>query len=248
MILPSEELEVEIVRAGKEKNQGLAYLSDGTMIVVEEAKKRIGEKLKVEITTCLLYTSILVEEPSEEDAIKIIEGLKDKYEAHHRVLISHAAIEAAVTLSKRYISDRYLPDKAIYLIDEAQSLVRMKNYVRPLSLKEIEDELKEISSEKIQAIQAQDFERAAQLRDKERELKDKMDLDRTEWKQKSELNSMKIGFDDIARVVSKWTGIPVEKLSEEEKEKLLKLDNNLKERVIGQDEAIDCLLYTSSFG
>ena len=188
--------------------------------------------------------TILVEEPSEEDAIKIIEGLKDKYEAHHRVLISNEAIEAAVTLSKRYISDRYLPDKAIDLIDEAQSLVRMKNYVRPLSLKEIEDELKEISSEKIQAIQAQDFERAAQLRDKERELKDKMDLDRTEWKQKSELNSMKIGFDDIARVVSKWTGIPVEKLSEEEKEKLLNLDKNLKARVIGQDEAIDVLSHS----
>jgi len=188
--------------------------------------------------------TILVEEPSEEDAIKIIEGLKDKYEAHHRVLISNEAIEAAVTLSKRYISDRYLPDKAIDLIDEAQSLVRMKNYVRPLSLKEIEDELKEISSEKIQAIQAQDFERAAQLRDKERELKDKMDLDRTEWKQKSELNSMKIGFDDIARVVSKWTGIPVEKLSEEEKEKLLNLDKNLKAKVIGQDEAIDVLSHS----
>lgn len=188
--------------------------------------------------------TILVEEPSEEDAIKIIEGLKDKYEAHHRVLISNEAIEAAVTLSKRYISDRYLPDKAIDLIDEAQSLVRMKNYVRPLSLKEIEDELKEISSEKIQAIQAQDFERAAQLRDKERELKDKMDLDRTEWKQKSELNSIKIGFDDIARVVSKWTGIPVEKLSEEEKEKLLNLDKNLKAKVIGQDEAIDVLSHS----
>ena len=188
--------------------------------------------------------TIMVEEPSEEDAIKIIEGLKDKYEAHHRVLISHEAIEAAVTLSKRYISDRYLPDKAIDLIDEAQSLVRMKNYVRPLSLKEIEDELKEIASEKIQAIQAQDFEKAAQLRDKERELKDKMDLDRTEWKQKSELNSMKIGFDDIARVVSKWTGIPVEKLSEEEKEKLLNLDKKLKSRVIGQDEAIDVLSHS----
>ena len=181
--------------------------------------------------------TILVEEPSEEDAIKIIEGLKDKYEAHHRVLISKEAIEAAVTLSKRYISDRFLPDKAIDLIDEAQSLVRMKNYVRPLSLKEI-------SSEKIQAIQAQDFERAAQLRDKERELKDKMDIDRTEWKQKSELNSMKIGFDDIARVVSKWTGIPVEKLSEEEKEKLLKLDMTLKSKVIGQDEAIDVLSHS----
>lgn len=188
--------------------------------------------------------TIMVEEPSEEDAIKIIEGLKDKYEAHHRVLISHEAIEAAVTLSKRYISDRYLPDKAIDLIDEAQSLVRMKNYVRPLSLKEIEDELKEIASEKIQAIQAQDFEKAAQLRDKERELKDKMDLDRTEWKQKSELNSMKISFDDIARVVSKWTGIPVEKLSEEEKEKLLNLDKKLKSRVIGQDEAIDVLSHS----
>lgn len=188
--------------------------------------------------------TILVEEPSEEDAIKIIQGLKDKYEAHHRVLISDEAIEAAVTLSKRYISDRFLPDKAIDLIDEAQSLVRMNNYERPLSLKEIEDELKEISSEKIQAIQAQDFERAAELRDKERELKDKMDLDRTEWKQKSELNSMKIGFDDIARVVSKWTGIPVEKLSEEEKEKLLNLDKKLKSRVIGQDEAIDVLAHS----
>jgi ATP-dependent Clp protease ATP-binding subunit ClpC len=184
------------------------------------------------------FQPILVNEPSVEESIEILKGLRDRYEAHHGVKISDEAIEAAARLSTRYITDRFLPDKAIDLIDEAASRVRLANYILPTDVKELEAKLVEISKEKEEAINAQEYEKAAQLRDEEQKLKDEIDSQRKEWLSKRSVHAGSVGPDEIAVVISKWTGVPVSKLALEEGERLLHLEEVLHNRVIGQHEAV----------
>ncbi|MBE6538949.1 MAG: ATP-dependent Clp protease ATP-binding subunit [Ruminococcaceae bacterium] len=187
------------------------------------------------------FQSVMVNEPTPEESVMILKGLRDKYESHHKLKITDEAIEASVNLSKRYIPDRFLPDKAIDLIDEAASRIRISTFTSPPDLKDIEDKLKTLSKEKEEAIKGQDFEKAAKLRDKEKTLKEEYESKHSEWKKTSDNQSPSVTSDDIADVVTQWTGIPVSKLIEEESEKLLKLDEILKSRVIGQDRAIDAI-------
>ncbi|NLG33265.1 MAG: ATP-dependent Clp protease ATP-binding subunit, partial [Syntrophomonadaceae bacterium] len=184
------------------------------------------------------FQPILVDEPTIEESIEILRGLRDRYEAHHGVKIKDEAIDAAVKLSSRYITDRFLPDKAIDLIDEASSRVRLSNYVLPEELKAKEQKLEEIIKEKEEAINAQEYEKAARFRDEEQKLKDEIDHDRKEWVNKRSLQLNAVGADEIAAVVSNWTGIPVSKLAAQESERLVKLEEVLHQRVIGQDEAV----------
>ncbi len=181
---------------------------------------------------------IMVEEPSVEDTKIILRGLRDKYEAHHRVTITDEAIDAAAELSSRYIADRFLPDKAIDLIDEAASKVRIETYVTPAELKNIESKLQEISKEKEEAINTQNYEKAAELRDKEKDLKKKEKSGRTKWKKEKESSDLIVKYEEIAEIVSDWTGIPVTKMTVEESERLLNLENILHEKVIGQEQAV----------
>ncbi|MGI6574283.1 MAG: ATP-dependent Clp protease ATP-binding subunit [bacterium] len=184
------------------------------------------------------FQPIIVGEPSREDTVAILKGLRDRYEAHHRVKITDAAIEAAAGLSVRYITDRFLPDKAIDLIDEAASKVRLQMYNAPPELKNIEQELEEISKEKEAAVQSQEFEKAAQLRDKEQGLRRQLEAIRSKWETEKGKTEAVVTEEDIAHVVASWTGIPVNQLAEEETQRLLKLEERLHERVIGQDEAV----------
>jgi ATP-dependent Clp protease ATP-binding subunit ClpC len=184
------------------------------------------------------FQPITVDQPSPEEAIQILKGLRDRYEAHHRVKITDEAIEQAVRLSDRYITDRFLPDKAIDLIDEASSKVRLRSYTVPPDLKKLESTLEEIRKEKDAAVQSQEFEKAASLRDKEQKLREELDQTRNEWKEKQGRTDSEVTPDDIAQVVASWTGIPVVKLAEEETERLLKMESILHDRVIGQDEAV----------
>ncbi|QAT41429.1 ATP-dependent Clp protease ATP-binding subunit [Clostridium sp. JN-9] len=184
------------------------------------------------------FQPIVVGEPTKEEAVQILQGLRDKYEAHHRVKITDNAILAAVNLSDRYITDRYLPDKAIDLMDEAAAKVRIENMTTPPDLKNIESELEKTTKEKEDAIRVQDFEKAAKLRDNEKQLKDKLDGLKNDWKTYKEVSNLKVDEPQIAAVVSKWANIPVEKLTEKESERLLKLEEILHKRVIGQDEAV----------
>lgn len=184
------------------------------------------------------FQPIMVGEPTKEEAILILKGLRDKYEAHHRAKITDEAIEAAVSLSDRYITDRYLPDKAIDLIDEAAAKVRIENLIAPPDLKNLESELEKVTKEKEDAIRVQDFEKAAKLRDKEKDLKDKLEGLNNNWKTKKEVSTLTVSEEQIAAVVSKWTNIPVEKLTERESERLLKLEDILHKRVVGQNEAV----------
>lgn len=187
------------------------------------------------------FQSVLIDEPTTEDTVKILKGLKDKYEAHHKVKISEEAIKEAVTLSERYITDRFLPDKAIDLIDEACSKVKLRTVTMPPNISKLEKELEKLSQEKEEAIMSQSFEKAAKVRDKEKELKDKIFQEKEKWNKKEKNKEAKISSQDIADVVSNWTKIPVQKLTETETEKLKNLDKTLKERVIGQDEAVEAL-------
>lgn len=184
------------------------------------------------------FQPVTVGEPSKEEAVLILRGLRDKYEAHHRVKITDDALEAAVNLSDRYITDRYLPDKAIDLIDEAGAKVRIESLTAPPDLKNQEKELEKTTKEKADAIRLQDFEKAASLRDKEKELKAKIEDFKKNWNNRSDVENHIVSESQIAAVVSKWTNIPVEKLTEKESEKLLKLEEILHKRVIGQDEAV----------
>ncbi|WP_027964768.1 ATP-dependent protease ATP-binding subunit ClpC [Halalkalibacillus halophilus] len=184
------------------------------------------------------FQPIQVDEPTPEEAQQILEGLRDRYEAHHRVTISDDAISSAVRLSDRYITDRFLPDKAIDLIDEAASRVRLRSYTAPPNLKEVEAKLEEVKKEKDAAVQSQEFEKAASLRDKEQKLKDELEKTKNEWKQKQGQESSEVTLEDIAHVVSTWTGVPVSRLAKDETEKLLNLEETLHGRVIGQDEAV----------
>ena len=184
------------------------------------------------------FQPVMVGEPSPEESITILEGLRDKYEAHHKVKITDEAIKAAVTLGSRYIADRYLPDKAIDLIDEAASRVRLRAYTAPDDLKETENEITAQESELESAVNAQEFERCAKIRDKIKTLKEKLDNIRREWKEKTSSVSGEVTEEDIADIVSAWTGVPVVQLTQEESERLLKLESILHRRVIGQDEAV----------
>ncbi|MBD0384652.1 ATP-dependent protease ATP-binding subunit ClpC [Paenibacillus sedimenti] len=184
------------------------------------------------------FQPITVDQPSPEEAIQILHGLRDRYEAHHRVKITDAAIEEAVKLSDRYITDRFLPDKAIDLIDEASSKVRLRSYTIPPSLKQLENKLEDIRKEKDAAVQSQEFEKAAGLRDTEQKLREELDTTKNDWKEKQGRLDTEVTPEDIAQVVASWTGIPVSKLAEEETERLLKMEDILHERVIGQEEAV----------
>jgi len=187
------------------------------------------------------FQPVMIGEPSVEDTVKILEGLKDKYEAHHQIKITDEAIKAAVDLSARYISDRFLPDKAIDLIDEASSRVKINNLTPPKALKELEREIDNVSAEKEEAVVAQDFEQAALLRDKEKKLKDDYERSFKDWENAKNQSNESLTENDIAEVVMQWTGIPVNKILLDEGEKLLNLENDLKKRVIGQDLACEAV-------
>ena len=187
------------------------------------------------------FQTIMVNEPSEEQTIRILEGLRDKYEAHHQVHYTEEALHAAVSLSNRYIQDRYLPDKAIDVIDEAGARMRIRNMTLPKELRDLDDQLRHTRSEKDAAIAAQDFERAAQLRDEETKLKDQRDEAQKNWEDKAQKTVQQIDIEQIADVVSMTTGVPVSNLTEAETEKLLRMESVLHERVIGQNEAVTAL-------
>lgn len=187
------------------------------------------------------FSPVMVNEPSEEDAIKILEGLRDKYEAHHNVKITDEAIKSAVELSTRYVNDRYLPDKAIDLIDEAASKVKMQTYTKPESIRNLEDEIEKVRKEKEEAIATQNFEKAAKLRDEEKNKRQELEDAQNKWKEVNTKKVMTLKQEDIAGVISTWTGIPVSKISETENEKLRHLEDNLHKRVVGQDEAVSAV-------
>ena len=187
------------------------------------------------------FSPVTVEEPSEEDAIKILEGLRDKYEAHHNVKITDDAIKAAVDLSIRYVNDRYLPDKAIDLIDEAASKVKMQSYTKPNSIRKLEEEIEKVNKEKEEAIATQNFEKAAKLRDKQRTKKEKLEEEQAKWKDGNTKNVITLNKENIAEVIARWTGIPAYKITETESDKLRHLEENLHKRVIGQNEAVSAV-------
>lgn len=187
------------------------------------------------------FQPITVDEPTAEESVLILKGLRDRYEAHHRVSITDEAIDAAVKLSDRYISDRFLPDKAIDLIDEAGSKVRLRSYTTPPNLKELEVKLEEVRKEKDAAVQSQEFEKAASLRDTEQRLREQLEETKKTWKEKQGKENSEVTVEDIASVVSSWTGIPVSKLAQTETEKLLNLEEILHSRVIGQEEAVNAI-------
>ena len=187
------------------------------------------------------FQPVMVGEPGEEESIEVLKGLRDKYEAHHKLKISDDAIEAAVKLSVRYISDRYLPDKAIDLVDEAASKKRIASLTPPAEIKELEEKCNALTAEKENAIKSQDFEKAAKLRDEEKAAKEALEAKKQSWKNGNSDASLILDSDDIADIVSQWTNIPVNKLKEEESERLLKLDETLHKRVIGQDDAVDAV-------
>ncbi|MGE4484256.1 MAG: ATP-dependent Clp protease ATP-binding subunit [Oscillospiraceae bacterium] len=184
------------------------------------------------------FQPVTVDEPTQDESIQILKGLRDKYEAHHRLKITDAAIEAAVTMSARYINDRYLPDKAIDLIDEAASRVRMDSLKLPPSLKAMEYEVDSLASEKESAVQNQDFERAAAVRDKEKAKRAELEQLRRGWDDSRRTGSREVLPEDIAAVVSGWTGIPVTSITEDESKRLLRMEEILHRRVVGQEEAV----------
>lgn len=204
---------------------------------IDEYRKHIEKDAALERR----FQSVMVGEPSKEEAVLILQGLKDKYEAHHKVKITDDAIKAAVSLSVRYIGDRFLPDKAIDLIDEAASKKRIEAFTSPAPLKELEEKLKALTAEKEEAVKNQDFERAASIRDDERKLNGEVEAEREKWKNQHADQKLSIGEDEIADIVTSWTGIPVKKLADEEGERLANLDKLLHERVVGQDEAVDAV-------
>ncbi|QGG49218.1 ATP-dependent Clp protease ATP-binding subunit [Heliorestis convoluta] len=184
------------------------------------------------------FQPITVGEPSIEEALAILKGLRDRYEAHHRVKITDEAIEASVKLSDRYITERYLPDKAIDLIDEAASRVRLQTYTAPSDLKELEAKLEELRKEKEAAVLAQEFEKAASFRDEEMKLKKQLEEEKQIWEKERGISNSHVREEDIAHIIASWTGIPVKKLAEEESARLLKLEEVLHERLVGQDAAV----------
>ncbi|MDR9755545.1 MAG: ATP-dependent Clp protease ATP-binding subunit [Thermoanaerobacterales bacterium] len=184
------------------------------------------------------FQPVMVGEPTIEESIEILKGLRDRYEAHHRVKITDSALKAAVKLSNRYITDRYLPDKAIDLMDEAASRVRLKAYTAPPDVKELEEKIETLKKEKESAVVNQEFEKAASLRDEEQKLQEELARIKDNWVQRKELDQSIVTEEDIADIVSSWTGVPVNKLQEEESERLLQMEDTLHQRVIGQDDAV----------
>lgn len=184
------------------------------------------------------FQPVTVGEPTVDEAIQILKGLRDRYEAHHKVKITDEAIISAVELSSRYIADRYLPDKAIDLIDEASSKVRLQNLTPPPEIKELSDKLEALEQEKASAVNEQDFERAAKIRDEQKREKEKLTELEKDWSEQSKAISGEVTAEDIATIVSDWTKIPVAKISEEESDRLLNMEDELHKRVIGQDEAV----------
>ena len=187
------------------------------------------------------FQPVTVGEPTEEETVEILKGLRDKYEAHHKVKITDDAIDSAVKLSSRYINDRFLPDKAIDLIDEAASVVRLNAYTLPQNLKDMEEEIKRLNAEKQDAVNNQKFEEAAKLRDKANELKKLLDDEKSKWRNSSNHDAKAVSSEEIAQVVSQWTGVPVSQLTKEESERLLNMENILHERIVGQDKAVSAI-------
>ncbi len=204
---------------------------------IEEYRKHIEKDAALERR----FQPVMVDEPSQEEAIEILKGIKDKYEAHHKVKITDEAIESAVKLSTRYIGDRYLPDKAIDLIDEAASRVRLRSYTAPSDLKELEDKKKSVEAEKLSAVNAQEFERAAALRDEERNLDKEIKDKKENWHDMAGKSHDEVTPADIADIVSSWTGVPVTQLSTEESDRLLHMEDELHRRIVGQDEAVEAV-------
>ena len=184
------------------------------------------------------FQPITVNEPTPEDAIAILKGIRDKYEAHHNVEISDATIEAAVKLSSRYITDRFLPDKAIDLIDEAASRVRLQTYTAPPDVKALEEEIEQLAKEKEAAVMTQEYEKAAQYRDQEKQKREELNKLTEDWKNQTTTETKVVTEEEIASIVSNWTGVPVTKLREEDTQRLLRMEEILHQRVIGQDEAV----------
>ena len=201
---------------------------------LEEYRKYIEKDAALERR----FQPVTVGEPSKDEAVQILKGLKDRYEAHHKVKISDEAIESAVELSSRYIADRYLPDKAIDLIDEAASKVRLSSLTAPPEIKELEEKVEALEQEKSSAVQEQDFERAAKIRDEQKDAKNRLTKLKDEWKEKSGSINGVVTKEDIAVIISDWTKIPVVELTKEESTRLLNMENILHERVVGQHEAV----------
>lgn len=187
------------------------------------------------------FQPVTVGEPTEEETVEILKGLRDKYEAHHKVKITDDAINSAVKLSSRYINDRFLPDKAIDLIDEAASVVRLNAYTLPQNLKDMEEEIKRLNAEKQDAVNNQKFEEAAKIRDKANELNKLLDDEKSKWRNSSNHDVKAVSSEEIAQVVSQWTGVPVNQLTKEESERLLNMEKILHERIVGQDKAVSAI-------
>ncbi len=204
---------------------------------IDEYRKHIEKDSALERR----FQTIMVEEPTVEDTIKILEGLRDRYEAHHRVEISDEAIKAAAELSSRYITDRFLPDKAIDLMDEASSMIKIRSYVAPDELKDLEEKLDELSQEKEEAVNTQNYEKAAKIRDMEKKIKEELETEKNNWEKEKQKSNMVLSYEDIAEVVSNWTGIPVSKMTTEESQRLLNLEETLHKKVIGQNQAVEAV-------
>ena len=187
------------------------------------------------------FQPVTVGEPTEQEAIDILKGLRDKYEAHHKVRITDGAIIAAVKMSSRYIGDRYLPDKAIDLVDEAASRVRLKAFATPPDLKELEEKIKSLNEEMASAVNSQDFEQAASIRDEKNKLSNELESERRLWKERSTHAAGEVGEQEIAAIVSQWTGIPVVQLTQEESQRLLNMEEELHRCIVGQDEAVSAV-------
>ena len=187
------------------------------------------------------FQPVKVEEPEEQKAIDMLKGLRDRYEVHHNVTITDEAIEAAVKMSIRYLPDRYLPDKAIDLIDEAASSLRLKTVTTPVDVQELEDKLEELEKEKEEAIKTEEFEKAGEVKKQQTQLKKQLEEAKTSWEKKNKQSGQTVTKEDIADVIAKWTGIPVKSLQEEESQKLLHVEESLHKRVIGQQEAVSAI-------
>lgn len=187
------------------------------------------------------FSPVTVNEPSEKDTVQILKGIRDKYEAHHNVKITDEAIEAAVKLSVRYVNDRFLPDKAIDLIDEAASKARLQTFTEPENLKKLQEEIEKVKNEKEELVLNQKFEKAAELRDKEKRLREKFEKEQNKWKNKNTKSIVNITEENIAEVIASWTGIPAKKITEDENQRLKNLEIELHKRVIGQNEAVEAV-------
>ena len=204
---------------------------------IQEYRKHIEKDAALERR----FQPVAVGEPTQEEAVEILKGIRDKYEKHHKVEITDEAIDAAVKMSVRYIGDRYLPDKAIDLIDEAASMVRLKAFTAPPDIKELENKIKKLSNEKAEAVKKQEFENAAKLRDEQNALEAELKKQKSSWKNQSGEFAGKVTTQEIAQIVSQWTGVPVVELTKAESEKLLHMEEELHRRIVGQNEAVSAV-------